>query len=199
MRRSILLFFVSFCFCSCFRWNGPIILENNKQEELKIKTRPIIFSGGGGWENSIRYYNKDSIIWRAPTMYKSIEAKILNPNVWGSERDSLYALNQVHGVHYAPYSDFRYDTTVSGVYLMYPNSAFPIGELNTRKKIKLTRGSLQGRFNIKQLIVFTGKDTLIAKGDKEIWDMLIDLDIIKKSFDKDGKVKGKRGWIISVQ
>jgi len=195
--KYLLFSFLLFAFSSCFRFNGQIVLQNSKAENLKIETKPIISSGSGGWENGIHYYNRDSIIWTY-TWGNNIHAKIIKPNNW-INKDSTFAQQQPSGYHYGDYSMFRHDTSVNGIYAMYPKSSFTIGELNTRKKIKATKNNLEGKFYIKELIIYNGLDTLIAKGDLQIWNLLVDLDKKKTNFDKKGQLNGKKAWTINLE
>ena len=182
---------------SCFRFNGRITIQNDRASNLKIETTPIISSGSGGWENGIHYFNKDSIIWTY-SLGNSIKAKIIQPNYW-KRSDSTFAQTQAEGHHFADYSTYRYDTTVNGIYSMYPNSSFTIGEFNTNKKIIPSQENFNGRFTIRRLIIYREKDSLVANGDKEIWDLLLRLDKNKDNYDKDGKRKSIRHWIVSVK
>jgi hypothetical protein len=181
---------------SCFKFNGRIIIQNDRASNLKIETTPIISSGSGGWENGIHYYNKDSIIWTY-LLGNKIKAKIIQPNYW-KRADSTYAQTQAEGHHFDDYFTYRYDTTVNGIYSMYPNSSFTIGEFNTRKKMIPTQGNLNGRFTIRRLIIYRENDTLVAKGDKAIWELLLRLDKNKDNYGKDGKRKRIRHWIVSI-
>lgn len=191
------LFFSLFFLTACFKFNGRILIQNSKTTNLRIETNPIITSGSGGWENGIHYYNKDSIIWNY-TLGNNINAKILHPNTWKS-KDSTFALNQQNGYHYFGYSQYKFDTTQNGVYSMYPNSSFTIGEFNTNKKVIPTRNNLNGQFSIRKLIIYKGSDTLVANGDYEIWNLLLLIDKNKKSFNKQGQRKKTRDWIISIE
>ena len=188
---------ILFSLTSCFRFNGRITIQNAKPTNLKIETNPIISSGSGGWENGIHYYNKDSIIWTY-SLGNNINAKIIQPNTW-KRKDSTFVFNQPNGYNYFDYIQYRYDTTQNGIYSMYPNSSFTIGEFNTKKKIIPTKNSFNGRFSINKLVIYTGKDTLTASGDREIWDLLLLVDKNKENFEKNGQRKKIRHWIIFVE
>lgn len=166
------------------------------QSNLKIETNPIISSGSGGWENGIHYYNKDSIIWTY-SLGNNIKAKIIQPNTWKS-KDSTYALNQPNGYHYFDYNQYRYDTTQNGIYSMYPNSSFTIGELNARKKIIPKKNNVNGHFSVNKLILYTGNDTLIASGDKEIWNLLLMVDKNNNNFDENRQRRKIRHWTVYI-
>ena len=182
---------------SCFRFNGRIIIKNDSANHLRILTNPIISSSTGGWENGIHYYNKDSIIWSYGSR-NDIKAKIIQPNYWKRE-DSIYAQTRVGGYHFGDYSLYHFDTAVNGIYEMYPNSSFTIGNFNTKKKIVPTKGSIDGRFDIHKLIVYKGQDSLIAIGDKEIWVLLLSLDKNTDNFNKDAQRRKIRHWIVSIK
>ena len=182
---------------SCFRFTGRITIQNDKASNLRIETNPIITSGNGGWENGIHYYNKDSIIWTY-SLGNNIKAKIIQPNTWKS-KDSTFALNQPSGYHYSDYNRYRSDTLQNGIYSMYPNSSFTIGEFNTNKKVIPTKNNTNGRFSIRKLIVYKGSDTLVANGDAEIWNLLLSLDKNKANFDKDGQRKKVRHWTVFIE
>jgi hypothetical protein len=130
--RYLTTLFCVFLLSSCFRFNGHIIIQNDRTSSLKIETNPIIFSGSGGWENGIHYYNKDSIIWTY-TLGNNIRAKIIQPNYWKSQ-DSTYAQTQGRGYHFGDYSHYRFDTTVSGIYSMYPTHLLLLVNLILQKK-----------------------------------------------------------------
>jgi hypothetical protein len=181
---------------SCFRFNGSITIQNDKTSDLKIETTPIIFSGSGGWENGIHYYNRDSIIWTDDLA--NIKARIIQPKYW-KDKDSVFAQARERGYHFDDYSSYRYDTTVSGIYTMYPNSSFMIGEFNTKKKMIPSKGNLNGRFTIDRLIIHTDTGTYIANGDQEIWDLLLKLDKNKGNFDKTGQRKKLRHWKVFIR
>jgi hypothetical protein len=189
--------FTLFSLTSCFRFNGRIIIQNDRASNLRIETNPIITSGSGGWENGIHYYNKDSIIWTY-TLGNNIKAKIIQPNGWKS-KDSTFVLNQPSGYHYFDYIQYKLDTTQNGIYSMYPNSSFTIGEFNTNKKVIPTKNNTNGQFSIRQLIVYKGSDTLVANGDAEIWNLLLSIDKNKVNFDKNGQRKKVRHWTISIE
>jgi len=194
--RYVATLFCVFLLNSCFRFNGHIIIQNDRTSSLKIETNPIIFSGSGGWENGIHYYNKDSIIWTY-TLGNNIRAKIIQPNYWKGQ-DSTYAQKTERGYHFGDYSHYRFDTTVSGIYSMYPNSSFTIGEFNTTEKIIPSKENLNGRFTIRRLIIYTNNDSLVANGDKEIWELLLKSDKNKNNFDKSGQRKRIRNWTVSI-
>ena len=195
MRYGVILFSVFFL-TSCFKFNGHIIIQNDRESSLTIETSPIISSGSGGWENGIHYYNKDSIIWTY-TLGNNIRAKIIQPNYWKS-KDSTYAQTQERGYYFGDYSFYRFDTAVSGIYSMYPNSSFTIGEFNTTKKIIPSQGNVNGRFTIRRLIIYTNNDSLVANGDKEIWALLLKLDKNQNNFDQNGHRKKIRNWTVSI-
>lgn len=196
MRCVILFLFLTFL-TSCFRFNGRISIQNDRTSNLRIETSPIIHSGSGGWENGIHYYNKDSITWKY-TLGNNINAKIIQPNTW-KRKDSSLVLNRSSGYHYFDYSQFRFDSTVFGIYEMYPNSSFTIGKFTTHKKIIPSKDKLYGRFSIGKLIVNVNNDTLIANNDQEIWDMLLRLDKNKHNLDKEGHKKKIRDWVVSIK
>ena len=187
--RYFTIFFCFFLLTSCFRFNGRITIQNSTASNLIIETNPIISSGAGGWENGIQYYNKDSIIWTYK-LGNNIKAKIIQPNSW-KRKDSTFALIQPSGYHYFDYGQYKFDTNQNGIYSMYPNSSFTIGEFNTNKKITPTRNNLNGQFSIRKLIVYKGKDTLVANGDFEIWNLLL-------SLDKNNRRKKIRHWTVSI-
>jgi hypothetical protein len=182
---------------ACFKFNGRITIKNSKMTNLRIETNPIITSGSGGWENGIHYYNKDSIIWNY-TLGNNINARILHPNTWKS-KDSTFALKQPNGYHYFDYSQYKFDTSQNGVYSMYPNSSFTIGEFNTNKKVIPTRNKLDGQFSIRKLIVYRGGDTLVANGNYEIWNLLLSLDKNKNNTNENGQRKRIRHWIVLIE
>ena len=193
------LYFYLFCLVllqSCFRFNGRILLQNDTETNLVIETSPIIVSGSGGWENGIHYYNRDSIIWTY-SLGNNIKARIIQPNSWKTG-DSINAMNRPSGTHYYDYTSFRFDSSMHGIYAMYPNSSFTIGEFNTRKKV-VPSSNLNGRFYIRELIIYRGKDTLKAKGNKEIWDLLLLLDKNPENFDQRGERKKVRHWAVIVK
>ncbi len=195
MRYFVMIFLLLF-FTSCFRFNGRITIQNAKSTNLKIETNPIISSGSGGWENGIRYYNKDSIIWTY-LLGNNIKAKIIQPNTWKT-KDSTFVLNQPSGYHYYGYSQYKNDPNQNGIYSMYPGSSFTIGELNTNKKTIPLKGNLNGKFSIQKIMVYRDKDTLIANGYTEIWDLLLLLDKNKENFDKKGQRKKVRHWTVFI-
>jgi len=160
-------------------------------------TVPIIVSGSGAWENGIHYYNKDSIIW-THTLGNNIKARILEPNIW-KRSDSSFAQKDSLGYHYGDYSLFRNDTNVRGVYLMYPNSSFTIGEFNTHKKVVPKKDNMSGHFFIDKLIVYRKNDTLVANNDREIWNLLLILDENNSNFDKQRHRKKIRHWTAYIK
>lgn len=194
-------YFAIVCSCillsSCFRFNGRILIQNNKSSNLTIETNPIISSASGGWENGIYYYNRDSIMW-VYSLGNNIKARIIQPSGWKTG-DSTFVLNQPSGYHYSDYLKYRFDTTQHGIYSMYPNSSFTIGEFKSHKKTIPTKNNLNGRFSIRQLIVYSGKDTLVANGDDEIWNLLLSLDKNESNFDKNGLRKRIRHWTVSIK
>lgn len=195
-RKSFAIIFCLFLLASCFRFNGRITIQNDQASNLKIETIPIITSKTGGWENGIHFFNKDSIIW-SYSLGNNIKAKIIQPNKWKT-KDSTFALNQQEGYHYFDYRQYRFDTTQSGIYSMYPNSAFTIGEFNTNNKVIPAKNNLNGQFSINKLIVYKGSDTLVANGDNEIWNLLLTLDKNNNNFNKNGQRKRIRHWTVSV-
>jgi len=182
---------------SCFRFNGRISIQNNSSSYLKIATVPIIASGSGGWENGIHYYNRDSIIWTYG-LGNNIKARILEPNIWKSG-DSTFAQNEPLGYYYGDYSLFRNDTTVRGIYMMYPNSSFTIGEFNTHKKMVPTKDKVNGHFLVDKLIVYRDNDTLVASNDREIWNLLLLLDASKNNLDTQKSNKKIRHWKVFIK
>ena len=182
---------------SCFRFNGRISIQNDSNSYLRIATVPIIASGSGGWENGIHYYNRDSIIWTY-NLANNIKARILEPNIW-KRRDSTFAQNEPNGHHYGDYGLFRNDTTVRGVYLMYPNSSFTIGEFNSHKKLTPIKDKIDGRFYIDKVVVYRDNDTLVGNNDREIWNLLLLLDENKDNFDKGQNRKRIRHWTAFIK
>ncbi|WP_462253549.1 hypothetical protein [Ferruginibacter sp.] len=195
--KYFIIVFGLFLFTSCFKFNGRITIQNDNLSNLKIETNPIITSGSGDWENGIHYYNKDSIIWTY-TLGNNIKAKIIQPNFW-KRQDSTFAQTSERGYHFGDYFLYRHDTAVNGIYAMYPSSSFTIGEFNTNKKIIPSQDNLNGKFTIRKLIIYNDNDTLIARGDKEIWNLLLKLDKNKENYNKAGNRKKIRHWIVSIK
>lgn len=195
--KWFVIFFSICVLTSCFRFNGRIIIQNGKATHLRIETNPIIASGSGGWENGIQYYNNDSIIW-THTLGNNIKAKIIQPNGWKSKQATV-VLNQPSDAHSYEYIQYRFDTTQNGIYSMYPNSSFTIGEFNTNKKVIPTQNNANGLFSIRKLIIYKDSDTLVANGDVEIWNLLLSLDKNKVNFNKKGQRKKLRHWTVSIE
>lgn len=180
---------------SCARY-GRITIQNHSDSSLKIATVPIIRSMAGGWENYIRYFRHDSIMWVNGLGYPHIKAQILEPNTW---QRSIPDTSGHRGVPYTDYGIFRDDTTVRGVYSMFPNSQFMIGQYHTGKKMLQVKDEVKGWFFINKLIVYREHDTLVANNQKEIWNLLLMLDENPDNFDKKGKRKKIRHWTVFMK
>lgn len=172
-------------------WNRRISIHSRTGDSLLISTMPVIHSLSGSWENNIYFHRRDSIVWIDE--HVNLAARVIEPNTWGTQ-DSTYAYK--HGYHYSAYSFFQYDTTVRGVYQMYPNSGFIIGETYKRKLRK--RNNAPGVFDINQLTVYLGTDTLQANGDKEIWNLLQKLDKNPKNQNRAKRGKKIKRWDVYV-